>query len=168
MRCPYKMFEFLPINLKWYQKLFIKIWSLYDNILCKISRRYKYRNLDIKGLSYKIPNQEIVMIYKYPNERDEMEKFCHNTFLRYEPFKRCTKNEIHLQCRGRIRIRFVRLDNKDKFRGYVQTLVVISKSITEEDWYGIFVKKPLWMSGEIGRWGYDEVTRFEDIKQRGD
>lgn len=46
MRYPYKMFELLPFNLKWYQKLFIRIEYLYYYILCKISRKYKYRNLD--------------------------------------------------------------------------------------------------------------------------
>ena len=44
MRYPYKMSEVLPFNLKWYQKLFIRIACLYNDILCKISRKYKYRN----------------------------------------------------------------------------------------------------------------------------
>lgn len=38
------MFELLLFNLKWYQKLFVRIGCLYNDILCKISRKYKYRN----------------------------------------------------------------------------------------------------------------------------
>lgn len=165
MRYPYKMFELLQFNLKWHQKLFIKFWTLCNGILCKISRKYKYRNLNLNNLYYlyhSLLSPKIVMIYKYPNERDEMEKYCYNTALKNKSFRRRTKNEIHLQDEGRIR--FVRFDNKDSFRGYIDTLVVISKSITKKDWRRVFVKKPLWMSGKTGYWGYDEVTRFEDVE----
>ena len=164
MRYPYKMFELLPFNLKWYQKLFIKFWTLCNGILCKTSRKYKYRNLNLNNLYHSLPSSKIVMIYKYPNERDEMERYCYNTVLKNKSFRWNwnTKNEIHLPYEGRIR--FVRFDNKDSFREYIDTLVVISKSITKKDWRGIFVKKPLWMSGKTSYWGYDEVTRFEDVE----
>lgn len=162
MRCPYKMFELLPFNLKWYQKLFIQFWTLYNGILCKISRKYKYCNLNLNSLYHSLLSPKIVMIYKYPNERDKMERYCYNTVFKNKSFRWNTKNEILLPYEGRIR--FVRFDNKDSFRGYIDTLVVISKSITEKDWRGIFVKKPLWMSGKTSYWGYDEVTRFEDVE----
>lgn len=162
MRYPYKMFELFPFNLKWYQKLFVGIECLYNDILCKISRKYKYRNLNLNSLYNSLLSPKIVMIYKHPNERDEMERYCYNTVLKNKSFRWNTKNEIHLPYEGRIR--FVRFDNKDSFRGYIDTLVVISKSITKKDWRRVFVKKPLWMSGKTGYWGYDEVTRFEDVE----